>query len=104
MTIGAVVKNDFRHPDDAARVLNLVKIYQLLKGKHVRNVDVLHEHSTRPPFILVTPVAMDQIPRSSFEAFSAVVCAIQGVLHPFSMVILMAPRSCTQGPLYNLDV
>jgi hypothetical protein len=79
ITIGAVVMKEFEHPDGVARVLNLVKIYQLLKEKRVPNVDALHEYSTEPPYVMVTPVAMDQTPQSGFEAFNAVVCVLQAL-------------------------
>jgi hypothetical protein len=81
MTIGAVVKKEFRHPDAAARVRKLVEIYELLKLKQVPNVDTLDRAEIREeyPYVLLSPVGCDVSPSSGSEAFNAVVCVLQAL-------------------------
>jgi len=60
----------------------LIDIYKLLKDKQVPNVDVLCKHYTGPssPYVTMTPVGMDAIPKSGIEAFNAVVCILQALM------------------------
>jgi hypothetical protein len=81
MTIGAVVKKEFKHPDAVARVSKLIDIYKLLKLKQVPNVDALDhaETAAEHPYVLLSPVGCDASPNSGSEAFNAVVCVLQAL-------------------------
>jgi hypothetical protein len=81
MTIGAVVKKEFRHPDAATHVSKSIEIYNLLKVKQVPNVDILDHAEIREecPYVLLSPVGCDVSPNSGSEAFNAVVCVLQAL-------------------------
>ena len=81
MTIGAVVKKEFRHPDAATHVSKLIEIYNLLKLKQVPNVDILYHAEIREKctYVLLSPVGRDVSPNSGSEAFNAVVCVLQAL-------------------------
>ena len=84
MTIGSVVKKEFRHTDAADRVYKLVGIYNLLKRKNVPNVDTLVSFNIEPeenqyPYVHLSPVGVDAMPHSGAEAFDAVVCVLEAL-------------------------
>jgi hypothetical protein len=81
LTIGAAVKKEFMHSDGVARVLKLVDIYKLLEEKVVPNVDALRNYSREPPcpYVMVTPVGIDEYPESGIDAFAAVACILEAL-------------------------
>jgi hypothetical protein len=81
MTIAAVVKKEFMHPDGATRVQDIVKIYKLLEDKRVPNVDALDGYSMAPPYpyIMVTPVGMVGVPKTGHQSFRAIVCILEAL-------------------------
>jgi len=87
ITIGAVVRKEFRHPDTAHRVTKLVNIYELLKTRQVPNVDTLRSakffgHAGTEeifPHVHLSPVGWDVIPDSGSESLNAIVCVLQAL-------------------------
>jgi len=84
-----------------------------LEEKQVPNVDVLHDYSLGQPYpyITVTPVGVDAILGSGFEAFNAIVCILQAlkvcILSQLPLVIsdshvqVMHSGPC---PVYHRDI
>jgi hypothetical protein len=81
MTIGAVVRKEFKHADAVKRVSHLVEIYELLKLKKVPNVDTLQSFDIKSanPHVYLSPVGIDTLPESGLEAFDAVFCVLQAL-------------------------
>jgi hypothetical protein len=87
MSIGGVVRKEFRHSDAVYRVSKLIEIYNLLKIKQVPNVDSLDraqivgdaETQGSHPYVQLSPVGCDALPGSGEEALSAVVCVLQAL-------------------------
>jgi hypothetical protein len=81
ISIGAVVRKEFRHPDAVAHMSKLIKIYGLLKSKHVPNVDSLDRAETHGdyPHVQLSPVGYETLPKSGSEALNAVVCVLEAL-------------------------
>jgi len=117
ITIGAVVKKEFKHHDAVIRVCNLVNIYKLLKAKQVLYVDMLDQYSidfgehSIGPYIEVKPVGMDATPRSGLEAFRAVECILQALMVRLLSFFLLIISECAiqmmhsgPSPVYHRDI
>jgi hypothetical protein len=84
MSIGAVVRKEFWHPDAVDRVSKLIEIYDLLKAKQVPNVDTLNRAETIVdtgfhPYVELSPVGYDVLPDSGSDALNAVVCVLEAL-------------------------
>jgi hypothetical protein len=80
VTIGAVVKKQFRQSDAITHVRHLKNIYNLLKTKKVPNTDELIKAvATKESYILTKPVGIDCPPRTGAELFQAAICVLQAL-------------------------
>jgi hypothetical protein len=111
MSIGAVVKKEFRHPDAVDRVSKLVEIYDLLKAKQVPNVDTLDQvnKAATHPYVQLSPVGYDVFPRSGSESFDSVVCVLEALkvrhsLSPFVILRHFQVMHSGPNPVYHRDI
>jgi hypothetical protein len=92
MSIAAVVRKEFRHPDTVTHVSNLIEIYKLLRLKQVPNVDTLDHAETQEfyPHVHLSPVGYNAHPQSGSEALIAVVCVLEAlkVRHGVSALVI----------------
>jgi hypothetical protein len=91
MSIGAVVRKEFRHPDAVAHVSKLSEIYGLLKFKQVPNVDSLDQAEIKGdhPYVQLSPVGYEALPKSGSEALNAVVCVLEALKVRYSVFALI---------------
>jgi hypothetical protein len=97
MSIGAVVRKEFGHPNAVDRVSKLIKIYNLLKIKQVPNVDTLDHaqivNDAEPygfhPYVELWPVGYDVLPYSGSESLNAVVCVLEALKVRYSVSVLI---------------
>ena len=114
MNIGErVVRKEFRHPDAANRVSQLVGIYRVLQYKQVPNVDTLHNHTepTAPyPHVYLSPVGLAVNPASGREVMDAVVCVLQalqvryGLRTRHSYLTSLQVMHSDPNPVYHRDI
>ena len=112
MTIGAVVRKRFKHPDANARITKLISIYDLLSAKNVPNTDSLKAFSQSSPDYSITtePRGEHLIPKTGLEAFNAITCVLEALkvvpLIYFSTISNAHPKvmHSKPNPIYHRDI